>query len=363
MDIVVLGFFTAFFIVLLATPSLIKVAKLKHLVDEPSEERKLHFFSVPTIGGIIIFAGFIFAYSLWFPSENRNYFYNEGDLLLAFDQFKYLISSLLILFFIGVKDDIIGTAPIYKLVGHLIVAFILVLMADVRIMDMHGLFGFNELPDWASIALSIFTYIVVVNGFNLIDGVDGLAAGVGLIACILFAVWFKLAGDIPMTLLSACLAGSLLAFLIFNFSPARIFMGDSGSMLIGAVLSVLAIRLIEHDVSKLPEQIQNISTPVMAMSILSYPLVDTLRVFFIRAIRGGSPFIADRNHIHHGLLANGLNHRKTVMIIYFLNIVVVIASLFASGLPCTWAFLLMLFLSAGLYQTSVWLTTPKQRGL
>ncbi len=360
MDIVILGFFTAFLVVLFATPSLIKVAKLKHLVDEPSEERKLHFFSVPTIGGIIIFAGFIFAYSLWFPSENRNYFYQQDDLLLAFDQFKYLISSLLVLFFIGVKDDIIGTAPLYKLIGHLIVAFILVLMANVKITDMQGLMGINELPEWAAIALSLFTYIVIVNGFNLIDGVDGLAAGVGLIACLFFAVWFKLAGDIPMTLLSACLAGSLMAFLIFNFSPARIFMGDSGSMLIGAVLSVLAIRLIEHDISKLPVAVHNISTPVMAMSILSYPLVDTLRVFFIRAVKGGSPFIADRNHIHHGLLANGLSHKQTVLIIYSLNILVVLASLLTSQLNSTLAFLCMLLIATGLYQSAVWVTTPKK---
>ncbi|NNK81088.1 MAG: undecaprenyl/decaprenyl-phosphate alpha-N-acetylglucosaminyl 1-phosphate transferase, partial [Flavobacteriales bacterium] len=299
MDIVILGFITAFFIVLLATPSLIKVAKLKRLVDEPSEERKLHISSIPTIGGIIIFAGFIFAYSLWFPSEDRNYFYDPyNDLLSAFDQFKYMIASLLILFFIGVKDDIIGTAPLYKLMGHMLVAFILVLMADVRIESMHGIFGYDILPDWVSILLSVFTYIVIVNGFNLIDGVDGLAAGVGFIACSFFAVWFYMGGDIPLTLLASCMAGALFGFLIFNFHPARIFMGDSGSMLIGAVMSVLAIRMIEHDTSLLPELIRGIPTPVLAMTILSYPLVDTLRVFLLRAINGNSPFTADKNHIH-----------------------------------------------------------------
>jgi len=349
-DIVLLGFITAFFIVLLATPSLIKVAKLKHLVDEPSEDRKTHYFSIPTIGGIIIFAGFIFAYSLWFPSENRNYFYDQSELLSAFDQFKYMISALLILFFVGVKDDIIGTAPIYKLSGHLIVAFILVLMAEVRIVDMHGLFGFNELPIWVSIGISILTYVVIVNGFNLIDGVDGLAAGIGFICCACFAVWFKLAGDIPLTLLASCLAGALGGFLIFNFAPARLFMGDSGSMLIGAVLSVLAIRLIEHDTSKLPCILSDVSTPVAAMSILSYPLVDTLRVFFIRALRGGSPFIADRNHLHHALLANGLGHRCTVMTIYIVNLIVVGCALLTSSLEPTWAFILMLVVASILYQ-------------
>ena len=359
MDIVILGFITSFFIVLLATPSLIKVAKLKRLVDEPSEARKLHVSSIPTIGGIIIFAGFIFSYALWFPSENRNYFYNPDDLLGAFDQFKYMISALLILFFVGVKDDIIGTAPLYKLLGHMLVAFILVHMADVRIVSMHGIMGVDLLPMWASILLSVFTYIVIVNGFNLIDGVDGLAAGVGFIVSILFAIWFKMSGDIPLTLLASSLAGALLAFLIFNFNPARIFMGDSGSMIIGAVVSVLAIRLIEHDTSLLPSAVHEISTPLVAMSLLSYPLVDTLRVFFIRAVKGISPFAADKNHIHHGLLQLGLNHKGTVLTIYGLNLLVVFSNFLLIGIDINLSFFILLIFANLLYQAPL-LFLPKK---
>lgn len=349
MDIVILGFITAFFIVLLATPSLIKVAKLKRLVDEPSEARKLHISSIPTIGGIIIFAGFIFAYALWFPSEDRQYIH-AADLLRAFEQFKYLISALLILFFVGVKDDIIGTAPLYKLVGHMLVAFILVLMADIRIESMHGLMGYYDLPDWMSILLSVFTYIVVVNGFNLIDGVDGLASGVGVIACTFFGAWFFMAGDIPLTLLSSTLAGALCAFLVFNFNPARIFMGDSGSMLIGAVMSVLAINMIEHDTSLLPDFIAQVPTPLLAMSILSYPLVDTMRVFMLRAIKGNSPFIADKNHIHHGLLAKGMGHARTALSVYVMNIIVVLMNWLLIGFNDTLSFFLMLVLANICYQ-------------
>ncbi len=362
MDIVILGFITSFFIVLLATPSLIKVAKLKRLVDEPSEDRKLHVSSIPTIGGIIIFAGFIFAYALWFPSEDRNYFYDPyNDLLAAFDQFKYMIASLLILFFIGVKDDIIGTAPLYKLGGHMLVAFILVLMADVRIVSMHGLFGYELLPQWVSILLSIFTYIVVVNGFNLIDGVDGLAAGVGFIACAFFAAWFYVGGDIPLTLLAASLAGALLAFLVFNFHPARIFMGDSGSMLIGAIMSVLAIRMIEHDTSMLPAFLQKVSTPVLAMSILSYPLVDTLRIFMLRALKGSSPFTADKNHIHHGLLSIGLSHSKTAVLIYVSSVVIVFSNLLFAGMNLTLAFISMLVMASLVFQLPIALFSIKKK--
>lgn len=326
---IVLGFLTAFFVVLLATPSLIKVAKLKHLVDEPGEERKLHRRSVPTIGGIIIFAAIIFAYALWIPQENRpdafgGSIYGEyGYIVQAFSEFKYIVASLIILFFVGVKDDIIGTSPVKKLIGHIIVAFILVMMAEIRITNMHGIFGVHDMPDWASVMLSVFVYIVIVNAYNLIDGVDGLAAGIGFVNACVFGIWFYFSKDLALSLLSFVLAGALLGFLIFNFSPAKIFMGDSGSLTIGLIISVLSIRLIEHDTAHLPFELYRIPTPVFAMAVLVYPLIDTLRIFIYRAAKGLSPFSADKNHIHHRLIRLGLGHGKTVIILYLFTLVVV----------------------------------------
>ena len=334
MDVIILGFVTAFFVVLLATPSLIKVAKLKHLVDEPGEDRKLHQVSVPTIGGIIIFAAVLFSYALWFPAEDRNSpHYEESTIIIqtAFQQFKYLIASLIILFFVGVKDDIIGTAPVKKLMAHIIVGFVLVMMADIKITSMHGIFGLYDIPEWASVLLSVFVYIVIVNAFNLIDGVDGLASGIGLVNCIFFGVWFYMADNIPLALLAFVLGGSLFGFLIFNFSPAKIFMGDSGSLTIGVVISVLAISMIEQDTSHLPPMVREIPTPILAMSILVYPLIDTLRIFIVRAIKGQSPFSADKNHIHHRLIKVGLNHRKTVILLYTFNILIVAVASFVGS--------------------------------
>ena len=216
--IIWLGFITSFLVVLLATPSLIKVAKLKHLVDEPGEDRKLHSRSVPTIGGIIIFGAIIFSYSLWFPEE-----YNHIDNMLS--NFKHLIAILILLFFVGVKDDIIGTAPMKKLGAHMIVGFIMVIMADIRIESMHGIFGMNEpLEDWQSYLLSLFVYVVIVNAFNLIDGIDGLAGGIGFIVAGFFGLIFLYFGNVPLALLAFVLCGALLGFLVFNFSPARLFM-------------------------------------------------------------------------------------------------------------------------------------------
>jgi len=324
-DKIVLGFITSFLVVLLATPALIKMAKMKHLVDEPLEARKLHRRSIPTIGGIIMFAGTLLSYALWFPfGEITEY----QPLVISIYEFKYLVSSLLILFFIGIKDDIVGIAPVKKLMGHIVVAFILVMMGDIRVTSMHGILGIYDIAPWASILFSVFVYILVVNAFNLIDGVDGLAAGIGFICSVIFGIWFYLVGNISLSMLAFVLAGSLIGFLIFNYSPAKIFMGDSGSMTLGVIMSVLAIRAIETDTSLLPENFQYISPPIFAMAVLSYPLMDTLRVFIYRAIRGISPFLADKNHIHHKLIMAGLSHSQTVLLLYLYNIVFVVLTVF-----------------------------------
>lgn len=320
---IILGFVTAFVAVLLAMPSLIKVAHLKNLIDEPDDNRKLHGKRIPTLGGIMIFAGTIFAYFLWFPFYKMNSVETYGELLAAVNDFKLIGASMLIIFFVGVKDDIFGTAPAKKLAAHLLVAFILVLMGDVRIKSMFGIFGITEeLPYAASVFLSIFTYIVIVNAFNLIDGIDGLAGGIGLIASAAFGIWFYLAGNIQLAVLAFALAGSLLGFLIFNFPPARIFMGDSGSMTIGLILSVLAIKLLGMESE--PKNLEYVSKPIFVLACLGYPLVDTLRIFVYRTLTGSSPFKADRNHIHHRCMDIGLKHSYTSLAIYAYSVILIV---------------------------------------
>ena len=179
--IVIFGFVTSFIVVLFSMPSLIKVAKLKNLVDTPSEERKMHRWSIPTLGGVVIFGASIFSYALWFPEE---YDHIPGMLL----NFKYAIACLLVLFFVGVKDDIIGTAPLKKLIAHVVVGFILVIMADIRILSMHGIFGvYRELDLWQSYLLTIFTYLVIINFINLIYGLYGLAGLISFLAALCFS--------------------------------------------------------------------------------------------------------------------------------------------------------------------------------
>ena len=362
MEVILLTFITAFGVVLFSTPSLIKVAILKRLFDEPTEERKLHKRVIPTIGGVIIFAGTFFAFVLWFPSDNLldidvgNSSYLKNALMLevtksALSDFKYILATVLILFFVGVKDDIIGTSPIKRLAAHILVSLIIVLMADIRVKSMHGIFDVYEIPFWSSIFISLFAVIVIINAFNFIDGIDGLAAGIGCIASIIFGVWFYLSHDIVMSLLSFSLGGSLFAFLFFNFSPATIFMGDSGSTTIGLMLSVLAIKAIETpnaDVSN--SIISEIHRPIFVMAVLSYPLIDTLRIFVYRTVKGVSPFEADRNHIHHALLDTGMSHRAVSLTLYGANLLVIGTAVALRGMTATTSFIATFIIAVALAQ-------------
>lgn len=325
MTTLILVFITSFLVVLYATPSLIRVAILKRLFDAPSEERKVHKRAVPTIGGIIIFAGTIFSFALWYKVDGLIYY---DKIFQSVNEFKLIVATSLVLFFVGVKDDIIGTAPMIKLFAHILVALILVLMGDIRITSMHGIFGVEDIPQWGSVFISIFTYVVVINAFNLIDGVDGLAAGVGFIAACAFGTWFIFAGNYPYAALAFSLAGALLGFLIFNFSPAKIFMGDSGSLVIGMFVCVLAIKMIEYPTGELDNFWVHVSKPVFAIAALAYPLLDTLRVFTIRAVKGQSPFAADRNHVHHKLLDCKFSHAKTVIVIYVFSVLAILTAVF-----------------------------------
>lgn len=324
MAVLILVFITAFAVVLYSTPALIKVAVLKRLIDLPSEERKIHKRAVPTIGGIIIYAATLFSFSLWYNIDD---IHEYDQIYESVKEFKILVATSLVLFFVGVKDDIIGTSPVKKLFANILVGLILVLMGDIRITGLHGVFGIEEIPLWGSIFLSLFTYIVVVNAMNLIDGLDGLAAGIGFIVTSVFGIWFIYANEFTLAALAFSLSGSLLGFLIFNFSPAKIFMGDSGSLVIGMFICVLSIKLIEYPLERLDDFWVHISKPIFAVASLSYPLADTLRIFILRAVKGQSPFAADKNHLHHRLLDCGYSHIKTVIIIYIFSMVTIGVSL------------------------------------
>ncbi|MBS1744171.1 MAG: undecaprenyl/decaprenyl-phosphate alpha-N-acetylglucosaminyl 1-phosphate transferase [Bacteroidetes bacterium] len=305
MDNILLSSALAFIITFFAIPVIIQVAKDKKLFDEP-DERKVHKTVIPTLGGLGIFAGFIIASLLGVPAGTP--------------ELQYFAAAAIVVFFLGIKDDILILSASKKFIGQLIAAGILIKFGGVSINNMHGLMGVYEIPHVASVALSLFTIIVITNSFNLIDGVDGLAGSLGFLTTIVFGAYFFYIGEVAYAVLAFALAGSLISFLIYNFSPAKIFMGDTGSLLLGIVNSILVIRFINMAGSStvsMPIE----AAPAIGFSILMIPLFDTLRVFSLRIFDRRSPFSPDRNHIHHFLLDLGFSHKKITLTCVFANII------------------------------------------
>ncbi|MEP6674728.1 MAG: MraY family glycosyltransferase [Ferruginibacter sp.] len=295
----------AFLITFFAIPVIIQVAKDKKLFDEP-DERKVHTTVIPTLGGLGIFAGFIVATLMGSPAGALN--------------LQYFSAAVLVIFFLGLKDDILVLSASKKFIGQLIAAGIIIKFGGIQINNLHGLFGITVIPHVASIIFTLFTIIVITNSFNLIDGVDGLAGSLGLLTTIVFGTYFLIVGQYAFAVMALSLAGSILGFLFYNFSPAKIFMGDTGSLLLGFVNAVLVIKFINtaSDANPLnPFPLQ--AAPAIGFAILMIPLFDTLRVFGMRIADRRSPFSPDRNHVHHFLLDLGFSHKMITLICVSVN--------------------------------------------
>jgi UDP-N-acetylmuramyl pentapeptide phosphotransferase/UDP-N-acetylglucosamine-1-phosphate transferase len=308
MDNILLSAALAFLITFFAIPVIIQVAKDKKLFDEP-DERKVHKVVIPTLGGLGIFAGFIIAMLLCVPQGTGN-------------EMQYVAAASIVIFFLGIKDDILVLSASKKFIGQLLAAGILIKFGGIQLTNMHGFLGIYELPHLAGVAMTVFTIVVITNSFNLIDGIDGLAGSLGFLTAILFGGYFYAIGQVTYSVMAFALAGSLISFLIYNFSPAKIFMGDTGSLLLGLINTILVIKFIKFAGS--PDVLYPIeASPAIGFAILILPLFDTLRVFGLRLLDRRSPFSPDRNHIHHFLLDLGLSHRQITLTCLFTNILFV----------------------------------------
>jgi UDP-N-acetylmuramyl pentapeptide phosphotransferase/UDP-N-acetylglucosamine-1-phosphate transferase len=265
----------------------------------------------------------------------------------------------MVIFFFGIKDDILVLSPLKKVIGQMLVAALLIFKAGIVITSMHGFLGVHSLNYTMGCFLTLFTVIVVMNAYNLIDGVDGLAGTISVITCTIFGFFFYVNGDDFFSLLAFTFSASVVGFLIYNYSPAKIFMGDTGAMLSGAVNVILVIRFINTapDGSVLPI----IASPAMGFGILLMPLLDTLRVFSIRMIHGRSPFSPDRNHLHHMLLDRGFSHIKVTLTIAFCAIFFVVLTYLTLPIGTTWVILMQIVLFfTGIYILNI--TKPNKRG-
>jgi UDP-N-acetylmuramyl pentapeptide phosphotransferase/UDP-N-acetylglucosamine-1-phosphate transferase len=229
---------------------------------------------------------------------------------------------------VGFFDDLVELSARKKLLGEIIAGFIIIVIANVRITHLHGLLGIDELPIVVSYLLSFFVYLLIVNSLNLIDGVDGLASGLGIIYSAFFALYFQLIGENLLSIIAYCMVGTLLIFFIYNVfgEKSKIFMGDSGSLVIGYTLYLLVTHFCEINATEaLRIGVFGFkSAPIVAICVLALPLFDTLRVVITRIKKGTSPFAADKNHMHHLLLSTGLKHKEVTFILIFINITFII---------------------------------------
>ena len=302
---------TSFVVTYLAIPKIIHFANQSRLFAKVGE-RHSHKGEIPIFGGIAIFSGLLFSLLFWAKLEDL----------------QFVLVSLIIIFFIGILDDLLSLTPTRKLIGLFSSVFVFMFLGDLQIQSFHNLFGIQELPQWISILFTIFVTVIITNAYNLIDGIDGLAGGLGSIASFVFGIIFLINSDFQYAILSFTLLGSLLAFLKYNFNPASIFMGDTGSLVIGLILSILSIRLINEGVNIPNDQLYLNKGPFISIVLLSIPLFDTFRVFFIRVFSGYHPLRADRNHIHHALLDLGFGHKKSALILYAYSIFITFISYF-----------------------------------
>jgi UDP-GlcNAc:undecaprenyl-phosphate GlcNAc-1-phosphate transferase len=303
-------------IVSFSIPSIINLCFKRQLFDDPTEVRKVHTTFVPNFGGIAIFTGFLFSATLVIPSH----LIPEANVLLA---------GGLIIFMVGLKDDVIGVSPLIKLIAQLGSAGITAVVADLRITDLDGMFGIQELAYIPSLILTTFFVVGIVNAFNLIDGIDGLAGSLGVIFSLFFAFLFFEAGNLGWVYISLSLAGALVGFLFFNITPAKIFMGDSGSLLLGFIAALLSLKFLALATSDtlMLGAIQLKSGAALVIGILIIPIFDTLRVLILRVVKNTSPFTADSNHLHHRLIFLGLSHVQATLILSVLNVLFVVMSI------------------------------------
>jgi UDP-N-acetylmuramyl pentapeptide phosphotransferase/UDP-N-acetylglucosamine-1-phosphate transferase len=294
----------------MAIPVIIKVAEVKHLYDEPGG-RKLHKSRVPTLGGLAIFSGLVFTLTFWTNFSTCPHL-------------QHVIAAMVVIIFIGLQDDILGLSPFKKLIGQVLAAAIVVVWGHIRITHMFGILGVSQLPEIVSILFSIATIVLIINAINLIDGINGLAASLSIIAAFTLGIFFvQSEQNSQHAIISFALAGALISFLRFNLTPARIFLGDTGSMLVGLVLSVLCFEFIiaNEPSALLPAKLK--AAPVIAMAVIFIPLYDLFRVFSLRILKGKSPFYPDQNHLHHSLLRLGLSHIKATLVLSLFSLVII----------------------------------------
>ncbi len=307
--IIVLGFFTAFIAGVVTLPEIIKVILGREVFDVPGG-RKIHKGNIPSMGGAAVFVGFTLAALIWMPE-------------MKLGAHKYLFFALILLAFTGMRDDMVALSSFKKFVVQLLAASVVVGLGGIRLTSLYSLGIDIVFPEWLSFATSVFVIVGLTNSFNLVDGIDGLAASIALVCILFLGVWFYMTGHTEIALLCGAMSGAILAFICFNWHPAKIFMGDTGSLFIGFFCAVVLISFLNANAALATNAVYKIENSVsLAMVLFIYPIFDTSRIMIIRIMQRRSPFSPDKLHIHSLLLRLGLKHDE---ISIFINIFSILA--------------------------------------
>ncbi|WP_370088965.1 glycosyltransferase family 4 protein [Ekhidna sp.] len=314
---------TSFLVTLTLMPVIIRLFRSLGLLDKP-DKRKIHSISTPSLGGIAIFIGILIALVLSV---------SFADLATE----KYFLGGIILIFFLGVRDDLSSLLAQHKLVVQIFSAFLVVYLGGVKIEGLNGLFGIHTFPWVFDEIFTVFVIVVMTNAFNLIDGIDGLAGSIALIISS-FLGWasFKSGNMIDATFAFA-ITGATFSFLLYNWYPSKVFMGDTGSMVFGFMLTTLMVKFLTTPIP--PSVILSpVATSLALFVILVY---DTLRVILIRLFTGRPPLSPDRNHIHHVLLKLGLNHAQSTISLVSYNIIVIAFAVVFQNIGELWLMLIM----------------------
>ena len=313
MDFITLGLLsvTAMVLALLMMPFAIKLSFKFNIVDIP-DERKEHKTATPLFGGIVISLSFIISCVLFleFNKILNAFFIGLGVITLT-----------------GLVDDIWGLRPIMKFTGEIAASLIFIFMGGVAIESFGDLIGTGTLKTgYFAIPITVFCMVGVMNALNMADGLDGLAGGLSAIGCMFLAYFALLSEQWSYLVLIAALLGSLIGFLYYNFYPARIFMGDTGSLVLGYILSAICILLVQtyHKGS--------LVLPISMATVLGLPIVDALLVMGKRMFDGKSPFLPDKTHLHDHLMSLNISHSKVVLVVYTAMFSCGLLALFMSNL-------------------------------
>ena len=329
MNLLLYSAITALVLTFLMTPLFVKFLIRIQILDKGGR-RKIHKGKIPSMGGLIIFVGFLFSVLLWQPS-------------MLFDDNRFLLAAIILMAVTGIRDDIAPLPPFLKLLVQVVTASIaVVVLANVRLVSLYGLFGVQELATWLSYLLSIAFILFMTNAFNLIDGIDGLAGTVAFVCLLFLSLWFYCTGEIESAIFLICFAGAILGFLYYNWQPASLFMGDTGSLVLGFIIAVFTLKFVSIN-GALPVESSYKFHAVLGAgaAVVLLPVFDTTRVFLLRIIKGQSPFLPDRQHLHHAIIRKVNTHAKTcrwISGIYILTAGIILLVSWKNWLP-DWALL------------------------